>query len=87
MCGVPYHSVSSYLTRLIQAGYKVAIGEQVEDPSTAKGLVKREVVKVVTPGTLLEEDSLENTSNNYLMAVRVISSTLDAKSASSKNIS
>ena len=69
MCGVPYHSVSSYLTRLIQAGYKVAIGEQVEDPSTAKGLVKREVVKVVTPGTLLEEDSLENTSNNYLMAV------------------
>ncbi|MFR1317815.1 MAG: DNA mismatch repair protein MutS, partial [Peptostreptococcus anaerobius] len=48
MCGVPYHSVSSYLTRLIQAGYKVAIGEQVEDPSTAKGLVKREVVKVVT---------------------------------------
>lgn len=69
MCGIPYHSVSSYLTKLIQAGYKVAIGEQVEDPATAKGLVKREVVKIVTPGTLLEDDNLENTSNNYLMAV------------------
>ena len=64
MCGVPYHSASSYLTRLVEAGYKVAIGEQVEDPATAKGLVKREVVKIVTPGTLLEDDSLEKTSNN-----------------------
>ncbi len=69
MCGVPYHSASSYLTRLVEAGYKVAIGEQVEDPATAKGLVKREVVKIVTPGTLLEDDSLEKTSNNYLMAI------------------
>lgn len=69
MCGVPYHSASSYLTRLVEAGYKVAIGEQVEDPATAKGLVKREVVKIVTPGTLLEDDSLEKSSNNYLMAI------------------
>lgn len=69
MCGVPYHSASSYLTRLVEAGYKVAIGEQVEDPVTAKGLVKREVVKIVTPGTLLEDDSLEKSSNNYLMAI------------------
>ncbi|MGP1584183.1 DNA mismatch repair protein MutS [Peptostreptococcus stomatis] len=69
MCGVPYHSASSYLTRLVEAGYKVAIGEQVEDPATAKGLVKREVVKIVTPGTLLEDDSIEKTSNNYLMAI------------------
>ncbi|WAW15809.1 DNA mismatch repair protein MutS [Peptostreptococcus equinus] len=69
MCGVPYHSVSQYLTRMIEAGYKVAIGEQVEDPATAKGLVKREVVKVVTPGTLLEDDSLEKAKNNYLMVV------------------
>src|SRR3712207_1029008 len=69
MCGVPFHSVSAYLTKLIQAGYKVAIGEQVEDPATAKGLVKREVVKIVTPGTLLEDDAIETTVNNYLMAV------------------
>lgn len=69
MCGVPYHSASSYLSKLVEAGYKVAIGEQVEDPATAKGLVKRAVVKIVTPGTLLEDDSLERTSNKYLMAI------------------
>lgn len=69
MCGVPYHSASSYLIKLVEAGYKVAIGEQVEDPATAKGLVKRAVVKIVTPGTLLEDDSLERTSNKYLMAI------------------
>lgn len=69
MCGVPFHSASSYITTLIEAGYKVAIGEQVEDPATAKGIVKREVVKIVTPGTLLDDDSLEKSQNNYLMSV------------------
>lgn len=69
MCGVPFHSASSYITTLIESGYKVAIGEQVEDPATAKGLVRREVVKIVTPGTLLEDDSLEKVQNNYLMSV------------------
>ena len=69
MCGVPFHSASSYITTLIEAGYKVAIGEQVEDPATAKGIVKREVVKIVTPGTILDDDSLEKSQNNYLMSV------------------
>ena len=53
MCGVPYHSVENYLNKLVQKGYKVAIAEQVEDPKTAKGLVKREVVRIVTPGTII----------------------------------
>ena len=52
MCGVPYHALEGYLSKLVQKGYKVAIGEQVEDPKTAKGLVKREVIRVVTPGTI-----------------------------------
>lgn len=69
MCGVPFHSASSYITSLIEAGYKVAIGEQVEDPATTKGLVKREVVKIITPGTLLDDDALEKSQNNYLMSV------------------
>lgn len=69
MCGVPFHSASSYITTLIEAGYKVAIGEQVEDPATAKGIVKREVVKIVTPGTILDDDSLEKSQNNYLMSI------------------
>lgn len=67
MCGVPYHSADTYIARMIQAGYKVAIGEQVEDPQTAKGIVKREVVKVVTPGTILDEE--DERKNNYLMAI------------------
>lgn len=71
MCGVPYHSASTYISRLIEKGYKVAIGEQVEDPKLAKGLVKREVVRVITPGTVLEENSLENKKNNYLMSIYV----------------
>lgn len=69
MCGVPFHSASSYITTLIEAGYKVAIGEQIEDPATTKGIVKREVVKIVTPGTILDDDSLEKSQNNYLMSV------------------
>ena len=69
MCGVPYHAVETYLTRLVNKGYKVAIGEQMEDPRLAKGLVKREVIRIVTPGTNLNVQSLEETKNNFLMSV------------------
>lgn len=69
MCGVPYHSVEWYLTRLVNKGYKVAICEQVEDPKLAKGLVKREVVRIVTPGTNLNLQSLEESKNNFLMCI------------------
>ena len=69
MCGVPYHSVEGYLTKLVSRGYKVAICEQVEDPKLAKGLVKREVVRIVTPGTNLNMQSLEESKNNYLMCI------------------
>ena len=69
MCGVPFHSVETYMNRLIEKGYKVAICEQVEDPKKAKGLVKREVVRIVTPGTTLDATSLDETKNNYLMSI------------------
>ncbi len=69
MCGVPYHSVENYLSKLVSRGYRVAICEQVEDPKTAKGIVKREVVRIVTPGTNLNTQVLDETKNNYLMAV------------------
>ncbi len=69
MCGVPYHAVEGYLSKLVQKGYKVAIGEQVEDPKTAKGLVKREVIRVVTPGTITNSQALEESKNNYLMGI------------------
>ncbi|MBQ8814326.1 MAG: DNA mismatch repair protein MutS [Lachnospiraceae bacterium] len=69
MCGVPYHAVDTYLNRLVQKGYKVAIAEQVEDPKLAKGLVKREVVRIVTPGTIFSDQALDETKNNYLMAI------------------
>lgn len=69
MCGVPYHSVEGYLNKLVERGYKVAICEQVEDPKTAKGLVKREVVRIVTPGTNLNSQALDETKNNYLMSI------------------
>ena len=69
MCGVPYHAVDSYLNRLVSKGYKVAICEQVEDPKLAKGMVKREVVRIVTPGTNLNVQSLEESKNNYLMCI------------------
>ncbi len=69
MCGVPYHAVDSYLSRLVQKGYKVAIAEQMEDPKFAKGLVKREVTRIVTPGTLLDSQALDETKNNYLMSI------------------
>jgi len=69
MCGVPYHAAETYLTRLVNKGYRVAICEQVEDPKAAKGLVKREVVRIVTPGTNTNTQTLEEGKNNYLMCV------------------
>lgn len=69
MCGIPYHAADNYITRLVKKGYKVAIGEQVEDPRLTKGIVKRKVIRVVTPGTLTESDALDTGKNNYLMCV------------------
>ncbi|MCI8515824.1 MAG: DNA mismatch repair protein MutS [Hungatella sp.] len=69
MCGIPYHAVDSYLYKLVQKGYKVAIAEQMEDPRQAKGLVKREVIRVVTPGTITSSQALDETRNNYLMGI------------------
>ncbi len=72
MCGVPYHSCEAYIARLIKRGYKVAICEQIEDPAKAKGIVKRDVVKIITPGTVLDNGMLEESRNNYLCAVSLI---------------
>lgn len=69
MCGVPYHSANAYISKLVESGFKVAIGEQMEDPQTAKGIVRRDVIRVVTPGTVLEGNLLENKKNNYLMSL------------------
>ena len=69
MCGVPYHAADTYVNKLIEKGYKVAICEQVSDPKTTKGLVKREVIRVVTPGTVLDAVSLDETKNNYIMSI------------------
>ena len=69
MCGIPFHAADTYINRLIEKGYKVAICEQVEDPKKAKGLVKREVIRVVTPGTTLDATSLDESRNNYLMSI------------------
>ncbi len=69
MCGVPFHSVDSYLARLIAKGYKVAICEQMEDPSTVKGIVRRDVVRIVTPGTVIESNMLDETQNNFLCSI------------------
>ena len=69
MCGVPFHSANSYISKLVENGYKVAIGEQLEDPATVKGIVKRDVIRVVTPGTVLEGSLLENKKNNYLLSL------------------
>ena len=69
MCGVPYHAVETYLNRLIEKGYKVAICEQMEDPALAKGLVERDVIRVVTPGTVIESGMLDERSNNFLLSV------------------
>lgn len=69
MCGVPYHSSKTYIQRLINAGKKVAICEQVQDPKDAKGIVKREIVKIITPATVLEDDMIQASSNNYIMSI------------------
>ena len=69
MCGVPFHSCEAYIARLVEKGYKVAICEQVEDPATAKGLVKRDIVRGITPGTVLEDSMLDEGRNNYLASI------------------
>ena len=69
MCGVPYHAAEAYISRLIARGYKVAICEQMEDPATAKGLVDRDIIRIVTPGTVIEETMLEEGKNNFLCAI------------------
>ena len=69
MCGVPYHAVEGYLTKFVQKGYKVAICELVEDPKLTKGIVKREVVRIVTPGTYINTQALDETINNYIMCI------------------
>ncbi|MBE5840077.1 MAG: DNA mismatch repair protein MutS [Butyrivibrio sp.] len=69
MCGIPFHAVDSYLTKLVSRGFKVAICEQTEDPKLAKGIVKRDVTRIVTPGTNLNMQSLEETKNNYIMSI------------------
>ncbi|PTF20339.1 DNA mismatch repair protein MutS, partial [Staphylococcus devriesei] len=68
MCGVPYHSANSYIETLINNGYKVAICEQMEDPKQTKGMVKREVVRVVTPGTVMEQGGMDENQNNYILS-------------------
>lgn len=69
MCGVPFHSADGYIARLVSKGYKVAICEQMEDPALAKGIVKREVIRVVTPGTVIESNMLDEAKNNYLACI------------------
>lgn len=69
MCGVPFHSADSYIAKLVEKGYRVAICEQVEDPAQAKGIVKREVIKIVTPGTVTNQSMLSEKENNYLASV------------------
>ncbi|MDD4698716.1 MAG: DNA mismatch repair protein MutS [Oscillospiraceae bacterium] len=75
MCGIPYHSCEGYIARLIEKGYRVAICEQTEDPATAKGLVKRDVVRVITPGTVIEDSMLDESRNNYLASICISEST------------
>ncbi len=69
MCGVPYHSAHNYIAKLIEKGYKVAICEQVEDPSEAKGIVRREITRIISPGTITDEQMLEENKNNYLLSI------------------
>ena len=71
MCGVPFHSCETYIARLVAKGYKVAICEQMEDPALAKGLVKRDVIRVITPGTVMESSMLDETKNNFICSVCV----------------
>ena len=81
MCGVPHHALENYLTRLVQKGYKVAIAEQMEDPRFAKGLVKREVTRVVTPGTIISGQALDETRNNYIMSIVMLERTFGVATA------
>ncbi|MCI8402854.1 MAG: DNA mismatch repair protein MutS [Lachnospiraceae bacterium] len=81
MCGVPYHALDNYLNRLVQKGYKVAIAEQMEDPKQAKGLVKREVIRIVTPGTIVSGQALDETRNNYIMSVVMLERTFGIATA------
>ena len=76
MCGVPFHSAETYIARLINKGHKVAICEQTEDPATAKGIVKREVIQIVTPGTVLSSAMLNEKENNYIASVFMDKSTI-----------
>ena len=76
MCGVPHRAAKGYISRLIEKGYKVAMCDQVEDPKAAKGLVKREVVRVVTPGMIIEDELLDEKSNNFILAVSRHSQTI-----------
>ncbi len=69
MCGVPFHSAESYIARLVEKGYKVAICEQTEDPKAAKGLVKRDIIRVITPGTVMESSMLDESENNYICSM------------------
>ena len=69
MCGVPHHAAENYIAKLVSKGYKVAICEQLEDPKATKGIVKRGVIKVVTPGTVVESNMLEERKNNYIMSI------------------
>ena len=69
MCGVPYHALNTYLAKLIRAGKTAALCDQVEDPKTVKGLVRREITRIVTPGTVTEDGLLDETDNNYVAAV------------------
>ena len=69
MCGVPFHAAEGYIARLVAKGYKVAICEQIEDPATAKGIVSRDVIRVITPGTVTESVMLDETKNNYLACI------------------
>ena len=69
MCGVPFHSADSYIAKLVEKGYNVAICEQLEDPKASKGIVKRDVIRVITPGTILDKGALDERKNNYIMTI------------------
>ena len=76
MCGVPYHAVDMYIQKLIAKGYKVAICEQMTDPALSKGLVERQVIRVITPGTVIESNMLEEKRANYICALAITSASI-----------
>ena len=71
MCGIPFHAANSYIGRLISKGYKVAICEQVEDPKSVKGIVKRDVIKIITPGTYIDDSFIDDSKNNYFLHLNI----------------